>query len=434
MKARLCLAVASMLTVSVSVDASAQSRRPDTLYLDALQRAAEQSDKRAGQLAIIKQQSALRTQNIASERKPNVNAVGSAQYLSDVAKLDVALPGGIRIPTAYNEQFDSYLTAREPLFDPTRAGRVAAEGAQAAEAEARVKAAIFQQRQQVNDAFFAVQLYDAQIATIDNALADLTSRRANAETRVAAGASLPSETMLLDAELARRRQSRTELEIQRFAARQVLTSLTGITLTDSTVLRVGEVDAYPDSAPLEIRARPEFAQFDRTRETIDARRKLTAAQDLPRLSLVGRAGYGRPGLNALGRSFDSYWTAGLQVEWTAFNWGRSRRELEAQRLQNGIVDSEEQAFTAAVQRALYAQRGAMRALAASYAADAEIVALRERVLREARLRFDEGEVTSADYIARLSESTAAQLDRDTHRIRLSEARARFLTTLGREVR
>jgi hypothetical protein len=51
-----------------------------------------------------------------------------------------------------------------------------------------------------------------------------------------------------------------------------------------------------------------------------------------------------------------------------------------------------------------------------------------------RLRFDEGEVTSADYVARLADATAAQLDRDTRRIRLSEARARYLTTIGREVR
>ncbi len=408
--------------------------RRDTVRLDALQHAAEEHDARAAQLGVIRQQSALRTQNIASETRPTLNVAASAQYVSDVAKLDVALPGGVRVPTPYNEQYDSYLSAREPLFDPTRKSRSGVESAAAAESEARVRVTLFQQRQQVNDAFFAIKLYDAQLLAIDNAVSDLEARRKNADTRVAAGASLPSETLLIDAELARRRQSRQELEIQRFSARQILSSLTGVALTDSTVLIVDEVDAYPNANPLSLDGRPELAQFARARDALDARRKVTASQDLPRLSLVGRAGYGRPGLNALGRSFDTYWTAGVQLEWSAFNWGRSRRELEAQELQRTLIASDESAFTASVQRVLYAQRAQLRALETTVASDAGIVQLRERVLTETRLRYDEGEVTSADYIARLAEATAAQLDRDTHRIRLSEARARFLTTLGREVR
>jgi outer membrane protein TolC len=67
-------------------------------------------------------------------------------------------------------------------------------------------------------------------------------------------------------------------------------------------------------------------------------------------------------------------------------------------------------------------------------ADDSIVVLRERILRETRLRYDEGEANAADYIARLTEHLTAQLDRDARRVRLDEARARYLTTLGLEVR
>jgi hypothetical protein len=62
------------------------------------------------------------------------------------------------------------------------------------------------------------------------------------------------------------------------------------------------------------------------------------------------------------------------------------------------------------------------------------VALRERILVETRLRHDEGEVNSADYIARLTEHLGAQLEAAARRVRLQESRARYLTILGREVR
>lgn len=412
----------------------ASAPRRDTLYLDALQHAAESSDARATQLGVLARQSALRVQNIKSEVKPSIGAAASAQYVSDVANVGLSLPNGFKIPTPFNEQYDSYLTAREPLFDATRVQRANVESAQLAESEARVHAALYQQRQQVNDAFFAITLADAQMRAIENAVADLTARRANADTRVNAGTSLPSETLLIDAELAKRNQSLRELRTQRDAARQVLASLVGQAISETAVLATRQSTELPAPMPESFRARPEFTQFDRARLSIDARRRATASQDLPRLSLVGRAGYGRPGLNALGRSFDTYYTAGVQLEWTAFNWGRSRRELEAQQLQREMVAADETSFSESLRRAATTQLAQIRALEQSLADDDTIVALREHVLRETRLRFDEGDVTSADYIARLTESTSAQLDRDTRRVRLSEAKARYLTTIGHEVR
>ena len=73
-------------------------------------------------------------------------------------------------------------------------------------------------------------------------------------------------------------------------------------------------------------------------------------------------------------------------------------------------------------------------LAAAIVLDDDIVALRERVERETRLRLDEGVVTAAEYAERETELLGARLARASHRVALAQARARFLTTLGLEVR
>ncbi len=431
------LLCAGALLCVVASPLAAQRRdtpRSDTIYLDALQQAAERADRRAAQIELMSSQSALRLQTIRNERLPSLSGAASAQYLSDVASVGAALPANLHIPTPHNDQYDASITARQPVLDATRAKRVAVEAAQTAESAARIRSALWQQRQQVNDAFFALQLYDVQRRTLDAAVADLASRRAAAQLRVDAGTALPSETLLLDAELARRRQSLSDIATQRVAVRDVLASLTGSDIPDGATLVVrGETASATPALDVD-RARPEYLQFDRTRNLIAARTSALAAQDLPRLSVFGRTGYGRPGLNALGQSFDSYWNAGVQLEWSPFNWGRTRRDMEAQRLQADIVRSDEAAFTESVRRSVISQRGQIAALEQSLAMDDSIVSLRERILREARLRHDEGELTSADYIARQTEQLSAQLDRDARRVRLSEARARLLTTLGHEVR
>lgn len=413
-------------------------RSSDTVYLDALQRAAETTDRRAAQIEMLSAQSALRLQTIRNERLPSLNGSATAQYLSDVASVSSvfggALPGGIQVPTPYHDQYDASVTARAPLFDATRTKRVAVENAQNAESAARIRAALWQQRQQVNDAFFAVQLYDVQMKSIDAAVTDLSARRTAAQQRVDAGAALPSEVLLLDAELLRRNQSRNELSVQRDSTRSVLVALVGSDIPANATLGVRGEENLATTEAVPAHARPEYLQFARSRELINTRSAELTARDLPRVSAFGRVGYGRPGLNPLGRSFDAYWNAGLQLEWSPFNYGRTKRDLQSQQLQAQIVSTEEDNFTESLKRATITQRGQITALQQSLPMDDSIVALRERVLRETRLRFDEGEVTSADYIARLTELTAAQLDRDARRVRLSEARARYLTTIGREVR
>ena len=430
---RFALVASALCAANVS---HAQPSRSDTLWLDDLQRAAERADRRGAQLALTSAQSALRLQNLRSEQLPTVSAIGSAQYLSDVARIGAVLPG-VNIPSPRNDQYDAYLSVRQSLLDPTRKARTAVETAQTLEVQARVRSAVWQQRAAVSEAFFGVLLRDAQIGTLDVAIRDLEARISVATRRVQSGVALPSEQLLLLAELERRRQSRDELAGDRDASREVLSVLVGREIPSGAALGVRALDASSAFSPPvadSVRARPEFAQFDRTRALIDARRNATLAQDLPKLSAFGRTGYGRPGLNPLGRTFDTYWSAGVQFEWPAWNWGRTRRDAEVQTMQRDIVASDEAAFRDNLRRAAIVERARYTAFERTLQFDDSIVAMRERVLRETRLRHDEGEVSSADYVSRLSEHLSAQLDRDTHRVRLAESRARYLTTLGLEVR
>lgn len=159
-----------------------------------------------------------------------------------------------------------------------------------------------------------------------------------------------------------------------------------------------------------------------------------AAADLPRLSAFGRVGYGRPGLNMLGRRFDSWWLGGVQLEWAPRLWGAERRELASFRLQSEVVSTEEEAFAAAVRRSVERDRSAIERLAAAIADDDEIVRLREEVERETRRRFEEGVVTSAEYLDRSNDVLSARIARASHRAELGRARARYFNALGLEIR
>ena len=222
----------------------------------------------------------------------------------------------------------------------------------------------------------------AQLAELETAITDLEAQLRVAVARVREGTALSSEEKTIRAELLKRRQSVAELSASRRASLVVLADLTGQSLDSTMVLRA------PDLAPevseargslAELRRRPEYEQFARSRAVLEQQERARGAQDLPRLSAFGRAGYGRPGLNPLSENFDSYWLAGIQIQWAPWTWGTTRRDKELLALHRQIISAEEQQFTDNLRRSTEQDLATIDRLAVTLAQDDEIIALREDI-------------------------------------------------------
>ncbi len=352
-------------------------------------------------------------------------------------EIPFAFPGGAGAPLPPHDSYDAHIEASEPLYDPSRGKRRGVERASLAQSQARVRTAVYQLRQEVNDAYFTVLLTQAKRAELETVITDLEARLRQARDRVREGSALPSEAATLEAELLRQRQSLTELDANGGAALDVLGELTGRTFngTDSLALpRLGDDVARARDSLDASRARPEYEQFARSRELLERQSASLTAKELPRISAFGRIGYGRPALNPLGTEFDDYWLAGVRVEWSPWNWGSTGRAREELALQRQIVATEESAFTERIRRAVASDLATVDRLEQTLAADDTIISLRENVLNETRIRFGEGVVTSAEYVDRETDALNARLARATHRVELERARATFLTLMGAEVR
>lgn len=393
-------------------------------------------DPRGRELAMLSAQSRLRLRNLSAEGLPTLTVEGQAQYQSDVARIPITLPGGMSPPPPPHDTYDAHLAAQQKLYDPTLAARRGVEDAQLAESAARLRAALFPVRENVSDAFFAALRTQSQIAELETTITDLEAQLRVAAARVNEGSALPSEEKAIRAELLRRRQSVAELSADRHASLVVLADLTGQPLDSATVLGARDFAAavaQTREAMTDLRARPEYEQFARSRSLIERQEQARAAQDRPRVSAFGRAGYGRPGLNPLSDRFDQYWLAGVQLQWSPWNWGESTRDIEILALQRQIISAEEQQFTDNLRRGVARDLASIDRLAAALAGDDEIVVLRESIATETRARFAEGVVTSAEYVDRQTDVLSARIARAAHRVELAQARARFLNTLGIEV-
>ena len=404
----------------------------DTLRLRTAYADAVAMDPRQRQLVLHAAASVVRLRSIRADLFPAIGIEGRAQYQSEVTRFPGAGPG-FAMPELPHDTYDTYLTARQSLFDPTISPRRALERAQLDEARAQTRSVLHTLRQEINDAFFAAIVLQERMAATDIVITDLGSRLREVGRRFAAGAALPGDTAALAATIGQREQDRLQLAADRGVALARLSVLLGRDVSRTTAfavpdLEVGVRDAL--SAIDQLRSRPEYAQFDATRERLRRQEQATSAQLMPRLATFARAGYAKPGLNALGREYQTYWLGGVHLQWAPWNWGSTSRERELLRIQRDIVATNEAAFTASIRRALEHSIATMARLDNALVIDERVIALREIVEREATAKLREGVITAAEYLDRSGELHAARVARIQHRVELAHARATFLTTLG----
>jgi outer membrane protein TolC len=423
------------LTVLPAAAAAQQTPTPDTLRLSVLQQDALRADPRARQLELHAQQADLRLRNLAAERLPTFSGEGQAQYQSDVAQIPIRLASG-ETPTPPKDTYEARLGVEQRILDPTIAPRRAVLRAELAESQASVESALYGLRREVNDAFFTAALLQERTREIRSAIAGLEARVREVAAHVREGTALPGESAALEATLLQRRQDEAEVVANRSAALTVLSELTGRRVRTDAVFTLPDLSGAVASARAQLeqlRARPEYQRFARAQERLALQEDVVSARELPSVSAYGRLGYGRPALSLLGDRFDVYWLAGIQVRWTPWTWRSTSRERAALRVQQEIVAADEAAFTESVQRAVQTDLSTIDRLSSTLTTDDQIVALRERIENETRLRLQEGAVTAAEYVDRQTDVLEARIARARHRVERAQAQATFLTTIGLEV-
>jgi outer membrane protein TolC len=433
-------AIAATVGCWLLLGSSALAQQPSaggqTFRLRDLQEAAIEADPRVRELELQTRQTDLRVRNITAARLPAITATAQAQYQSDVPTAPFTLPNGQAIFSPPKASYDAFLRVDQSLFDATIGAQTALERAQLAEAQARVKTALFTLRQQVNDAFFGAASIQARAAALDATIADLDARLKDTNARVQGGAAVPADAAILEATLLERQEDADALRADRRAALARLAKLVGQPIRESDTLALPDLAAAVAAArqQADVEARPEYDQFARTHDRLARQQDLAAARTEPRLSAFGRAGYGRPGLNFISDHGETYGVAGVQLQWTAWTWGSPGRERAALAAEQEIVAAERAAFTKTLNEGTESDLAEIDHLQTTLGTDDRIIALREQVERTAQVRFQENAVTASDYVDRSLELLQARIARGSHEVDLARARARLLTTLGLEVR
>ena len=425
------VALATLALLLIGPSARAQ----DTLSVERLQAAALKSDPRVKQRSLLREATDLRQAVIRADRLPQFEFNGQATHQSDVTRPTFNVPN-FAVPEFPKDRWQTTLDVDQRIYDGGEvARRRELEEARHAESQAALDVSLYGLRSEVNSAFFSAFLLAQRAAEYEALVTDLDARLAAVRARVEAGTALSRDAAQIEAERMRASLQRDEALSSRRASLAILADLVGHSIDTSAVL-VLPTDEPERTLPANLdtvaalRRRPEFDQFLRSRARLDREIAYASTENRPRVSAFGQAGVGLPGLDQFRKSSDAFWQAGVKVEWRPWTWRSAGRTAEAYRLEQDVVATEEKALGRSLARAVATNLEDIARLKATLAEDERIVALRTEVERQARAQYDEGAITTPDYVETRTDLLEARLTLDRHRVELAQARSNYLTTLG----
>ncbi|MCD4772388.1 MAG: TolC family protein [Bacteroidales bacterium] len=370
----------------------------------------------------------LEQKNLQTNYLPSLSLNGQATYQSDVTKIPFQLPN-MNIEEMSKDQYKLTFDVTQSIYDGglTQKQKNINEidfeiNKQAVEIE------LYKLKERVNQIYFNIIYLKENKKILNISKKNIESKLKIAKTAVVHGTLLQSDVDELTVGMIGLEQKITEVEIGIQASIKILIELTSLEIDENTNFDFPDIEI----GGLEFQnLRPEYQLLNLQQTKISTLKEVVSSKKLPRLAGFGKAGYGRPGFDMLSNEFDFFYFVGAQISWSPFNWNKSKREKEILNIRNNIIKTQKEAFDKNLKIDLESKLFEMKKYEELIIKDIEIIELRKKILKTASSKFDNGVITSSDYIEEVNAETQAQLNLQTHKIQLIIAKINYLTSIGK---
>lgn len=378
----------------------------------------------AKQSQLFEDQNKLDSEVISNAKLPQISLDAQATYQSDV--IEIPIPNA-NIESLNKDQYRATLSVNQLIYNGGATdATLNVKAVQTKTKQKQVDVNLYQLKQQINQLYFSILLSQESYLLLKAKEAQLEAKLKEVQSGIKYGTILPASDKVLEAELLKLSQQFRELESNKTALIETLSSIIGRPLDAATTFQNPLVET-----PLETEInRPELELFQLKREEIESNETLIAKQNAPKLLGFATGGYGNPGLNMLDNSFQTFYTVGLKLNWKVFDWNSNKKQRQSLAINKDILDTETETFKLNTNIELNQQQKEINKIEGFIASDLEIIKLRKDVLKSADSQLKNGVITSSAYITELTNLYEDENTLVRHKIQLQLAKANYNVIKG----
>lgn len=379
----------------------------------------------AKQNSLLQSQSELQSKILEKDKLPKVVLNAQATYQSEVTQVPFSMPNAT-IEPLNKDQYRATLDVNQLLYN---GGAIKAQ-TQLKESQVKaqqqlVEVNLYQLKNLINQYFFGLSLGQKkqELLLIKRKLLQEKSKEIQAAVKF--GAILPSSEQVIEAEIIKINQQLNDVKYEQLKLWQHLEALSGTTFNTNAQL------AIPDHFTSEDKAiRPELELFELQNQQIEASQKVIATANSPKLNAFLQGGYGNPALNMLNNSFETFYMTGVRLNWTLFDWNKTKKEKEVLEISKQLIASEKETFEVNQKRQLQDINFEIVKIEEQLKSDREIIQLREKIVSSADAQMKNGVITSSEYLNEVTQLFESKINEENHRIQLFLAKANYQIIKG----
>ena len=378
---------------------------------------------------LISQTKDLNVSNVWKGYFPQLTISGQATHQSDVTSLSINLPAafGIKITPVDKDQYKIIGEVSQTIYDGGAMGSQSGLYKKSAELDDKKLDLEFHKvRDQVNQLFFNILLFDEQLKQVDLVNTDLTAALNKLSGGLQYGIIAQADVTNIKAEILKNDQRKIEITSARTSCVNMLSLLTYTQIPESTVFLLPSHLKVSLSDPV---SRTELQVFDFQQQVLDEQKGLVTSKILPKASAFVQGGYGNPGLNMMKNEAAAFYTAGVRLNWAISNLYTHSNEREIIELNKNAVGLQKETFLLNTKISLQQKYSEIQKLQDLIKVDEQIIALRGANKEIAKAQLANGTISSIDLIREFDQEDQAKQNLLLHAIQLLSAEQNYKQTL-----
>ena len=399
-----------------------------TLELDYCQERARSISPIKKQELLYEAEATMNIKNLNSYNLPQSRLNGEYNYLSDVLNIGIDIPG-LDIAEIPQNQYTLSLDVSQKIYD---GGYIKnAKKMQKAQMAANIKSMevdLFEIKGMINTLYFNALVYQENEKLLKTVADELNEQLKKIISAVENGAMLKSNANIINQQILRIQQQILEVQLGRKAVIDMLSDWIGETIppnAEFTLPLIAEQDLTQDIN------RPEQQYFDLMEDNLESQKKVLNAQILPNLSGIAQLGIGSPNpLNYFEVDATEYYVVGARLKWNFWDWKQTSRKKKVLEINKDILSSKKEDFEKKIKIAAIRDQSSIETYRQLIEKDQKILELQEDIVQKSYSQFQNGVITSTDYIIEINKRTEAQLNLQIHGIQKIQSEINYLTTKG----
>jgi outer membrane protein TolC len=409
-----------ILTICLIVDTFSQ------LTIEQCQEKARSNYPLIKKYNLIEQTKNYDLSNAQKSYLPQLQVSAKATYQSSVVEIPIKIPG-LDIPALHKDQYMAVAEANQLLWD----GGVTQSQKRMIQANSEVEAKqleveLYAIAEQVNQLFFGILLFDAQLEQNQIYTDELERSRKKVADYLVNGVANAADLDAVKVEQLNVKQTRIQLLATRAAYMDMLAIMIGEALDHSVVFVKPALPVIGQGR----NNRPELQLFDAQTDMFDSQKSLIQSGYMPKLGLFLQGGIGRPALNMLSNVAEPFYIGGIRLNWNFGSLYTQKNDLRKIEANKNRINTQRDLFLYNIRLTESRENKDIQRIRDLMKDDEEIIALRENIRKAAEAKVTNGTMTVTDLLQEISREDMARQTKAVHEIDLLIAIYKLKNTKG----